>query len=94
VLEDFNKPFFDGTLGVYPHRKLHLNIKATAKMAEQEAAETITYLLHNLTRLPVAPNPTIECACQSYSQYDNREKIIGCLKGNIDDCVAQSFSHI
>ena len=32
VLEDFNNPF-DGTLGVYPHRKLHINIKATAKMA-------------------------------------------------------------
>ena len=32
VLEDFNNPF-DGTLGVYPHRKLHININATAKMA-------------------------------------------------------------
>jgi len=51
----------------------------------------ITYLLHNLTRLPAAPNPTVECAFQSYSQDDNSKKIIGYLKGNIDDCVAQSF---
>jgi hypothetical protein len=34
----------------------------------------ITYLLHNLTRLPAAPNPTVECAFQSYSQDDNSKK--------------------